>query len=72
MENFASVSKRVGWEKTTVAFPTATEVETAVAGKDLESLLRWNRFLPVAETPGQQHVIQKIVSGLTIVKLDRA
>lgn len=65
---FSDVSKAVGWESDAVPWPLIDMVGDAIARRDCESLLRWNRFLPVASTSEQTEIIKVIVDGLRKVR----
>jgi len=67
-QTWPDISKAVGWEKQVVPWPTPAAVDEAVTAKNLYALLRWNRFLPFADTDEHSLVIHKVVSGMTIVR----
>ena len=68
MSHFSDVSKAVGWDKRTVAWPTLERVAEATLARDLHSLLTWNRHLPCAATPAQVAIIERVVEGVRIAR----
>jgi hypothetical protein len=50
---------------TTVDWPTVEQVEKC---DDVTRVLRWNRFLPLAETPAQRAVIVAVYHRLSVLR----
>ena len=61
MKMTPELSKRVGWEKHDVPWPTLQEVK---AGTD-EQILTWHRFLPSATTVAQSGIQNAVYHQFT-------
>lgn len=58
--SFSDISKKVGWNKREVSYPTLDEIELA----DVEQLLIWNRCLTSPNSSEEVKLISAVVSKL--------
>lgn len=58
--SFSEISKKVGWNKREVSYPTFEEIELA----DVEQLLIWNRFLSSPNGSEEVKIISSVVERL--------
>lgn len=69
---FDKISKKVGWGKKNIPYPTMTEVKQALKRHnedDIYNLIKWHRFLKSPEGSRQTNIINLIDNGLMNMKV---
>lgn len=71
---WSMISKIVGWDNTSVEYPTIEEVdqicENAIAGEmgAMIALLRYFRFLKIARSDNQREIIGRIIDAIFVFR----
>jgi hypothetical protein len=68
MSAFSEISKRVGWDRGSMRYPSVQRVREAIESKNMIQLLSWYRFLPSPENELQVEVIDLIYAAFNELK----